>query len=557
MQILKQIKMKKSYRYIIPILSLLVLLAWKSPTIINNKESVQHSKDTLKITILQTADIHGQLDPHSELFWENEEIVFKERGGLAQIKTLFDREREKNPGRTLVVDGGDLIQGSGYVAFSEGEVMADVIKNMKYDVLVPGNWEVIYGKNKMLEVYEKFDTPTIVQNMFHENSNENLYPSYLVKEIDGVRLGFIGINDPDVPIRQNPIFSEGIEFTPVDDSVKKLIDQIKVEERIDVMFLITHIGIYKQVTLANNPIAENVDYILGNDTHERVREMIQGKYAKVTEPGAFGSFVGKLNLYFVDGKLVKDDYELMDVDPEVYAADPQIQAIINKNKAPYKENLETIVGYTNTPMYRYLTVENPMDNLITDAARWKTGADIAISNGFRFGNPIVPENGEPAAITRANLWNLMPVNEPVKTGKANGKQIKMWLEKEMHNAFAQDATERFGGWLVRFSGMKVEFNSQNEKNQRIKSVEINGEPIDENRYYTISACKRPGDPEDVLCRMPNVIAVETKEYTIHEVVEEYLKLHSPISPVMDKRAYCDYLGEKSFSTVPGTDYIFN
>ncbi|HNP68844.1 bifunctional metallophosphatase/5'-nucleotidase [Aequorivita marisscotiae] len=549
-------KLKKSFKYIIPLIGLVAVLAWKSPSIIEKSEFNSHKQDTLKITILQTADIHGQMDPHPELFWENEEIVFKERGGLAQIKTLFDRERAKNPGKTFIVDGGDLIQGSGYVAFSEGEVMADVIKNMNYDLLVPGNWEVIYGKKRMLEVYKKFDTPTIVQNMLHEDSNENLFPSYMVKEIAGIRLGFVGINDPQVPVRQNPIFSKGINFTDVDNSVKTLIDRIKVEEKIDVMFLITHIGIYKQVKLASSPIAENVDYILGNDTHERVRKPIQGKYAKVTEPGAFGSFVGKLNLYFVDNKLVKDDYELMDVDPEIYPADPKIQAIVDKNKAPYKENLETIVGYTNTPMYRYLTVENPMDNLITDAARWKTGADIAISNGFRFGNPIVPENGKPAPITRANLWNLMPVNEPVKTGKATGKQIKTWLEKEMHNAFAQNATERFGGWLVRFSGMKVEFHSQNEKNQRIKSVEINGEPIDENRYYTISACERPGDPEDLLCRMPNVIDVETKDYTIHEVVEEYLKLHSPISPGMDKRAYCDYLGEKSFSTVPGTDYIF-
>ena len=549
-------KIKNLFTYLSIIAGATLFVSCNNSTAKNNSDTVGTSQDTLKITILQTADIHGQLDPHPELFWENNEIVFKERGGLAQIKTLFDQERAKNPGNTIIVDGGDLIQGSGYVAHSEGEVMVDVIKNMGYDILIPGNWEVIYGKDIMLDLYERFETPTIVQNMFHKETNENLYPSYLVKEINGVRLGFIGINDPDVPIRQNPIFSEGINFTEVDNSVKKLIDEIKVEEKIDVMFLITHIGIYKQVELANNPIAENVDYILGNDTHERVREMIQGKYAKVTEPGAFGSFVGKLNLYFVDNKLVKDDYELMDVDPEDYAADPEIQAIIDKNKAPYKENLETVVGYTNTPMYRYLTVENPTDNLVTDAARWKTGADIAISNGFRFGNPIVPENGEAAPITRASLWNLLPVNEPVKTGKATGKQIKMWLEKEMHNAFAQNATERFGGWLVRFSGMKVEFKSQNERNQRIQSIEINGEPLDEDRYYTISACERPGDPEDVLCRMSNVIDVETKEYTIHEVVEEYLKLHSPISPGMDQRAYCDYLGEKSFSTVPGTDYVF-
>ncbi|HLW33290.1 MAG TPA: bifunctional metallophosphatase/5'-nucleotidase [Aequorivita sp.] len=549
-------KNKNLFIYLTIIAGSALFISCNNSTAKNNADMAETKQDTLKITILQTADIHGQLDPHPELFWEDGKIVFKERGGMAQIKTLFDEERKKNPGNTIIVDGGDLIQGSGYVAHSEGEVMVDVVKNMGYDILIPGNWEVIYGKKRMLDIYEKFETPTIVQNMFHEETNENLYPSYLVKEINGVRLAFVGINDPDVPIRQNPIFSEGINFTQVDNSVKELIDKIKVEEEIDVMFLITHIGIYKQVELANNPIAENVDYILGNDTHERVREMIQGKYAKVTEPGAFGSFVGKLNLYFVGNKLVKDDYELMDVDPEVYAADPQIQAIIDKNKAPYKENLETIVGYTNTPMYRYLTVENPTDNLVTDAARWKTGADIAISNGFRFGNPIVPENGEPAPITRANLWNLLPVNEPVKTGKATGKQIKMWLEKEMHNAFAQNATERFGGWLVRFSGMKVEFKSQNERNQRIQSIEINGEPMDENRYYTISACERPGDPEDVLCRMPNVIDVETKDYTIHEVVEEYLKLRSPISPGMDKRAYCDYLGEKSFSTVPGTDYVF-
>lgn len=533
-----------------------LLFSCKNTTSTNLSEIAINIDDTLKITILQTADIHGQLDPHPELFWEGEKIVFKERGGLAQIKTLFDQERAKNPGRTVIVDGGDLIQGSGYVAHSEGEVMVDVIKNMGYDVLIPGNWEVIYGKDTMLDIYKRFETPTIVQNMFHEETGENIYPSYFIKEINGVRLGFVGINDPDVPVRQNPIFSKGINFTGVDESVKELIDTIKVEEKIDVMFLVAHIGIYKQVELASNKISENVDYILGNDTHERVREMIQGKYAKVTEPGAFGSFVGKLNLYFVNNKLVKDDYELMDVDPEVYAADPEIQAIIDKNKAPYKDNLETIVGYTNAPMYRYLTVENPTDNLVTDAARWKTGADIAISNGFRFGNPIVPENGEPAPITRANLWNLLPVNEPVKTGRATGKQIKMWLEKEMHNAFAENAAERFGGWLVRFSGMKVDFKSQNGKNDRIQTIEINGEPLDEERYYTISACERPGDPEDVLCRMSGVIDVETKDYTIHEVVEEYLKANSPVNPRMDKRAYCDYLGENSFSTVPGTDYIF-
>ncbi|MHB1108645.1 MAG: 5'-nucleotidase C-terminal domain-containing protein [Lutibacter sp.] len=217
------------------------------------------------------------------------------------------------------------------------------------------------------------------------------------------------------------------------------------------------------------------------------------KTATITGLGIFGSFVGKLNLYFVDGKLVKDDYELMDVDPEKYEADAEIQALVDKAKAPYKELLETVIGYTNTPMYRYLTVENPTDNFITDAARWKTGADIAISNGFRFGNPIVPVNGKPAPITRANLWNLISVNEKIKTGKATGKQIKAWLEREMHNTFAENPTERFGGWLVRFSGMEVNFSSRAPRGQRVNLVIVKGKEMQDDAYYTISACVRPGE----------------------------------------------------------------
>src|SRR5690625_4999193 len=200
------------------------------------------------------------------------------------------------------------------------------------------------------------------------------------------------------------------------------------------MFLITHIGIFKQVELASSSIAENVDYIIGNDTHERVRRSFDLKYAKVTEPGAFGSFVGKLTLHMVDGKLVKDEYELMDVDPARYPADPELQAMIDKAKTPYQDHLEEVIGHTSTPLYRYLTVETPMDNLITEAARWKTGADISISNGFRFGNPLVPEAGQPAPITRANLWYLRTVNETLKNGRATGSPTEDVLEQAIHKA---------------------------------------------------------------------------------------------------------------------------
>ena len=97
------------------------------------------------ITILQTADIHAYLNPHSELFVENDSIVFRNTGGLANIKSLVESVRQENPDGTIFIDGGDLIQGSGESVHSEGKIFPSLIQAMNYDLLIPGNWEVIYG----------------------------------------------------------------------------------------------------------------------------------------------------------------------------------------------------------------------------------------------------------------------------------------------------------------------------------------------------------------------------------------------------------------------------
>lgn len=540
------------YNFIALVVSILFVTTGNNTAYSMNKSINERTT----ITILQTADIHAQLDTHQELYVEDGKVNFRESGGLAVIKTLFDTERAANPGRTIIVDGGDLIQGSGYAAMSKGNVFPDIVKQMQYDLLLPGNWEVVYGKDIMMEVMNSYNTNVIAQNMRHEGSEEQLFPPYWIKEIDGIRIGFIGINDPDVPIRQAPSYSKGILFNGLDKSFEETIKKVKFEEEADFIILLAHIGLAKQVDLANNPISKYADYIFGNDTHERVRNPIEGKYAKVVEPGAFGSFVGKLTLHFEKGKLVDEHYELIEADPNRFPANEELQSIIEKKKNQYKEELEKVIGYTDEPLYRYLVVENAMDNMITDAMRWKTGVDISFSNGFRFGNPIVPSNGEPAPITRNDLWNMLPIDDYVKTGKVSGSRLMEWLEKEIHNVFAYNPTERFGGWFVRFSGMEVKFNSAAERGERVESVIINGEPLEYDKIYTISACTREGDPEDMLCRMKNVDDVETKDFTMHDAVMEYLSKFSPVKPKLDGRAVATDLGPFTFSSLPGTDYQF-
>lgn len=509
----------------------------------------------VSITILQTADIHGQLEAHDELFWKDGDVHFKRLGGLASIKTLFDAEKAKNPEGTLILDGGDLIQGSAVAAKSRGEVFPDLIKAMSYDFLIPGNWEVVYGKQQMLRILKGYETPVIAANMYHDTTGDTLFPPYYIKTLKGVKLGFIGYNDPEVPIRQNPSFSEGIQFEQVLPGLEQLVYQLKNREEVDVLFLVTHLGISKQFDLANHPALAEVDYVLGNDTHERIRKPLQGKYARVTEPGAFGSFVGKLELTVLDGKVVRDDYQLIEVDPAVYPPNHQIDSLVEVAVSTYAHDLTEVLGYTKTPLYRYFVVENPMDNFITDAARWKTGVDISISNGFRFSPPLAVK-GKPAPITRSYLYSMLPVDDYVKTGKASGQQIINWLEQELHHVFASNSQERFGGWLVRFSGLEVTFNANKSKGERLSSVRVNGESLQLDKLYTVSACRRAGEPEDMLCRMPGVRDVQVMDYTMHQALEDYLKAHHAIAPKIDGRARALDLGDHVLSQLPGTEYQF-
>lgn len=495
--------------------------------------------------------------PHDELFWNNDSIHFKRLGGLASVKTLFDEERAKNPNGTIILDGGDLIQGSAVAALSEGKALSPIVKKMGYDFIIPGNWEVVYGATGMKEVLSMYDTPVISANMYDDNTDELLYPPYFIKEVEGVKLGFISYNDPEIPVRQNPSFSEGIRFDPVDKNLESLITELKDHQGVDVLFLVTHIGISKQFNLANQPAMERVDYILGNDTHERIRIPLEGEYSKVTEPGAFGSFVGKLTLTITDGSITKEDYELIEVDPEVYLPDSSMASIIERQLEPYREVTDRVLGYTSTPLYRYFVVENPMDNFITDAARWKTGVDISFSNGFRFSPPIAIDESGTAPITEGQLWNMLPVNEKVKTGKATGKQIKDWLESELNNVFAENPMDRFGGWLVRFSGMEMTFYANKPKGERIESVTVNGLPMDDDHLYTVSACRREGEPDNMLCRMPNVQDPQIMDYTIHDAIVEYLLEKGTIAPHKESRATAIDLGENVLSQLPGTDYHFH
>ena len=531
--------------------------------LLESAASLDISKDTTSqtITILITTDIHSQLNTHDEFFWENNQAVYKKRGGLAVLKTMIDSFKIKNPNNTILYDGGDFFHGHAVASLTEGEAMIPLFNKLGYDLMLPGNWEVVYKKKKMLYDMGHANASKICANMYHkttdEDNNQLVYQPYWVKYIGGVKIGIIGYTDHLIPKRQSPAYSEGLKFEHADITVAKYVKYLKEVEGCAVILVATHMGLAQQVGLANNSALQGVDFILGADTHERVREPIQGKYTKVVECGAFGSFLGKLDLVIKDGKLISSNYQLLDVDPVKYPANKDVQALVDKAYEPFKTELQKVIGTSTTPLVRYFVMETPMDNLITDAIKWKFKPDIALSNGFRFCQPLaVDAKTGVAPITKEFLWNMLPVNSEAKTGIITGQQLWDWLEKELQNAFAKDPSKRFGGWFVRFNGMEVNFTIANETGKRVNWVKVASQPIDLTKEYSIIACEREGDPDDTLCRVEHVKNPKRLSMLMHEIIEEYLKVNSPVSPKLEMRATATDEPNTLLTQLRGTTYEF-
>ncbi len=493
------------------------------------------SEEARQVTVLFVADLHAQLEPHPELFWrEGEEDRLEMAGGFARVAAAISEIRQERGGDVIVLDGGDTIQGSGAAAMSKGAAVVPALNALGLDAAIPGNWEVAYGPTVLRERMAELDYPVFAANL-RGDDGERLFPPYHVQDVGGVRVAVVGYTDPDVPQRQPPAYSAGLSYDGPDE-LPRLVQEVRREHDPDVVLLLSHIGLAKAVALTDD--VPDIDVHLSSDTHERTYEPIDRDGVWVVEPGAFGSFLGRLDLWVADGEIVDREWELIELTADAYDEDPEVRALIDEATAPYEEELERVVGHTSSVLARHNVIETTLDHLLADALRDATGTEIALSNGFRFGNPLPP-----GPIRERDLWDFYPVVTNLKTGKVTGEQILAFWERELENVFAEDASERFGGWIPRPSGMSVEFEAGAPAGERVQEVRVHGEPLEPERVYTLTACEREGEDPDTLCRIPNAMETEVIEVDAHEAVRRYLRKHDEV--------HRDYEGRVVATDLPG------
>ncbi len=436
-------------------------------------------------------------------------------GGFAHLATLVRRMKASRPG-ALLLDGGDTWQGSATALWSKGQDMIDACKLLGVDVMT-GHWEFTLGAARVEEVVAKDfagRVDFVAQNVRTTDFEDPVFASHAMREVNGVPVAIIGQAFPYTPIANPrhliPDWSFGIQ----DERLQKIVDEVRGKGA-QVVVLLSHNGMDVDLKLATR--VTGIDAILGGHTHDGVPQPVAMRNAKgvtqVTNAGSNGKFLGVLDFDVRGGKVADFRYRLLPVFANLLPADPAMQALIDRVRAPYRARLEEPLAVTEALLYRRGNFNGSFDQLILDALMEVKGAQIAFSPGFRWGTSLLPGQ----AITREHLMDQTAITYPFTTvNDFSGEMIRTILEDVADNLFNPDPYYQQGGDMVRVGGLTYACDPNAPMGRRISDLRLDGRPIDAKRSYRVAGWAP--------------VAADASGEPVWEVVERWLKARRSVAP---------------------------
>jgi sulfur-oxidizing protein SoxB len=423
---------------------------------------------------------------------------FGKLGGFAHLKTLVDRLRaDVGERRSLLLDGGDLWQGTGLANTMQGGDMVDAANLLGIEAMT-GHWEFTYGEAALRANLDRFKGEFLAQNVFltdeaafndakaFDPASRRVFKPATIKELGGYRVAIIGQAFPYVPIAHPKRFTPDWTFGIREEELQKLVDGLRGNDKADAVILLSHNGMDVDLKLASR--ITGIDIILGGHTHDAVPQPIAVRNVNgvtlVTNAGSNGKFLGVLDLELAKGKIGNLRYRLLPVYSELLKPDPAMDALIEKMRGSHASDWNNQVGTADRLLYRRGNFSGPMDQLICDALRAELDAEIALSPGFRWGTTTLAGQGltmedvlSETAITYAETY----------AQKMTGSQIKDVLEDVCDNLFNADPYYQQGGDMVRVGGLSYVCAPAESAGRRISDLTLdNGKRLEAGRSYKVA-----------------------------------------------------------------------
>ena len=455
----------------------------------------------------------GSAEAHALTYLDFEQAArrYGKVGGFAHLATLVKRLKASRPG-ALLLDGGDTWQGSATALWTQGQDMVDAAKLLGVDIMT-GHWEFTLGMDRVKEIVEKDFAGRIeflAQNVRTTDFGDPVFKPYTLREINGVPCAIIGQAFPYTPIANPRYFVADWEFGIRDADMQKVVDEARAKGA-QVVVLLSHNGMDVDLKMASR--VSGIDAILGGHTHDGmpVASVVSNKGGKtlVTNAGSNGKFLGVMD-FEVKGKQVTGyRYRLLPVFANMLPADPAMETLITRVRAPYEAKLAEQLAVTEGTLYRRGNFNGSGDQLLLDALMDVQGAEIAFSPGFRWGTSLLAGQ----AITREWLMDMTATTYSYATvSDMSGEMLKTVLEDIADNLFNPDPYYQQGGDMVRVGGLQYSCNPTAAAGRRIEEMRLNGRPIEAGKTYKVAGWA-PVSEE----------AARAGTRPVGEVVEQWLK----------------------------------
>lgn len=449
------------------------------------------------IVILYTNDVHCAVDTT---------IGYS---GLYAYKQAMIEEGNA----VFLVDDGDMIQGGTFGTMTKGEAIINLMNDVGYDLAIPGNHDFDYGIPRLLELVQKAQFPVICCNFEDLRTGDLIFDSYVIREIGGRKIGFVGCTTPTTITSSTPTFfkddsgkfvygfMQGDNGALFYKGVQEAVDAVN-EQGVDYTVLVAHLGIeeasqpYTSVDVIRN--TTGIDIVLDGHSHSEVpMEEVRNKDGEnviLTQSGSHLQAIGKVTIDqtgAISSELITDWNQ----------EDPGIIEDVQKEREEFYDAISDQIAVSDFELaakengtWLVRNNESNLGDLVADAYRYVTGADIALANGGGIRADI--SAGE---ITYEDLLQVAPFSNEICCIKVKGQAIADVLEYSVSRA-----PDLFGGFL-QVSGITFDVdldqNAQAKLDQngmfegfesderRVSNIMVGGEPLDLEREYTVGGIK--------------------------------------------------------------------
>ena len=458
------------------------------------------------LTLIVTSDIHAGVNDNFTLAG-----VYEKR-----------KEYETKGDYTLLIDNGDVLQGGFISSLTKGEDLIDIINAAGYDILTFGNHEFDYGMDQFIANTAKLNTKYISCN-FTKN-DELVFEPYVIKEFDGVKFAFIGISTPESFTSSRPRyfedengniiykFCQGEDGQLLYDRVQETIDEVKAKGA-DYVIAVAHIGAketsgpYRYNDIISHTSGFNL--FLDGHSHDTDQVTMKDKSGKSVFRMAVGTKLSCIGVVtFTPAGTIEHElltYKATEDENQKVKYDNVVSKIVDEKNAKINEMAGKVIGNTDfeltifdpsiidsngKPIRIGRRMETNLGDLIADAYRSITGADVGLVNGG--GIRAIIKKGD---ITINNVKNVQPFDNIVCLIEVTGQQILDALEWGVHLVPAESGT------FPQVSGMTFTVDTSIESpciadanglcekiegDRRVKNLMIGGEPVDINKKYKLS-----------------------------------------------------------------------